>query len=667
MGSRVNHRRSSWAFVPLVVSLAALVALIAPWGCGSGGGGGTTSPAPAKGNVAIGFVGSVPSGFPGFRSILLNISAVRVNPKQNASLGGSHWVTIPVPSGTGNGRGPSPGDLQIDLNNLQNSAILFNTLPIPIGNYEQVQVVVDPNIPGTIVPACQSNNVNQEGCTNYPLVFTNPSQSIIVSQSTPLFTVSKDNIAVLLLQLNLGIDTPPTSTGGAYAISIPTPTVVPPGDYLGLVTGTVNRSGGSSGSLSVSAEPTGTGNVVATVPVTGGNFSLELPGAPNAGTEYDLFVSGRGSTFDAQQDIKVFPGSNPGLEFNVKGTSTASIRGTISDTCTGAGIVGATVELLAPASNVSSTTDCSSSPADCVVVGTTSTDETGAYPLLLPHYQPSIFTDVPTGTDGLALDISASGYTTLITKLNPGAGKQTCPDTTSTTNLCSFSLLTGYISGNVSLTQAPPAGQSVQVQVFAEKSGTNDLLSTLGMPLTFRTGQTIAPFTLNVPVAETFDLFAAAIDPYLGATDPYPGHTIEVLSPVTGPVSKCDTTANQDIPALQCVGHGSISGAVANPNPDLETIVEVLENGVQILGTTPGLLGPNNNSYALCVPPGTYTVERLEQSANGAEPTPTPEATTSVTVPQPTATSTPCPSSCSQTSDNSLCPGQCFPTQANLL
>jgi Domain of unknown function (DUF4382) len=673
MGSRVNHRRSSWAFLPLFVSLAALAALIAPWGCGSGGGGGTATSAPTKGNVAIGFVGSVPAEFPGFRSILLNISAVRLNRKKNAPLGGSHWVTIPVPSGARKGAGSSPGDLQIDLNNLQNGAMLFNTTRIPVGNYKQVQVEVNPNIPGTIVPACPGiNNVSkQEGCANYPLVFTDPSKAIKLSQSTPLITVSKRNLSVLLLQLNLSIDTTPTSAGGAYAITV-TPSVVDANSYLGTVTGTVSRSGSSSGSLSVSAELTGTGNVVATVPVTGGNFSLDLPGAPNAGTEYDLFVSGRGSTFDAQHDITVFPGSKPGLEFNVKGTGTANIRGKIKDTCTSAGIPGATVEILAPASNVPSSTDCSANPPDCVVVGTTSTDETGAYPLPLTYHHPSIFTKVPTGADGLALEISASGYTTLITKLKAGAGKQTCPDSISTTSSCSFSLPTGYISGTVSLTQAPPPGQSVQAQVFAENTGTNDLVSTLGMPLTFRSGQTTATFKLNVPLASdpsqptpVFDLFAAAIDPYLGATDPYPGHTIAVLSPVTGPASQCDTTANQDIPALECVGHGSISGTVANPNPNLETIVEVLEDGVQILGTTPGLLGPINNSYALCVPPGTYTLERLEQSASGGEHP--PDATATAVVPVPSPASTPCPTSCSLASDNSSCPGQCFTPQANPL
>jgi Domain of unknown function (DUF4382) len=645
--------------------LAVLTTLIAPWGCGSGGGGGTTTPVKKNAEIAVGFIGgppSAPQGLPGFRSVLLNISQIRLNPSATAGLNDSKWVTIPVPPATGPGTGSSPGDMQIDLNNLQTGATLFNTTSIPVGTYAQVQVVVDTTIPGTIIPACQATNVNQEGCTNYPLVFTTPNQAITLALKTPI-SASKDQLAVLLLQLNLTIDTPPTTTGGAYGITV-TLGLGTAGSYLGLVTGTVHKSGGSqssSSSLSVSAEPAGTGNVIASVPVTNGNFSLELPASPVTGTAYDLFVSGGGFTFDAQRDIRVFTGSsNAPLEFSVKSIGTASVGGNITDACTGSGIAGATVELLSPPSNVSTSVDCTATPQDCVAVATTSTDETGAYPLPVTRKQPSTFTQVPTGNQGLALDISASGYTTLATALQ-----------TSSSNKNNFSLLTGYIAGTVSLTQAPPSGQSVQVGIFAENSGTNDLVSALATPLTFRAGQTSVPFTLNVPVppdssspAPVFDLFASAIDPYVGSTNPYTGHTIEVASAVPGQASECQTTANVTLGPLDCVGHGSLSGTVINP--DTGTTVEVIKDGVQILGTAPGFFssapGSNNASYALCVPPGAYTVQRFEDSATGTELSAGPSTT--VAVPVPTSTSTPCPSTCGSTSD---CPGQCFATNVKPL
>ncbi len=631
--------------------------------------------APTQANMAVAFVGapppSVAPGIPGFRSVLLNISAVRVNPHPNASLSDPRWVTIPVSPGTGNGIGPSPGDLQIDLNNLRTGATLFNTNPIPVGTYSEIQVVVDPNTPGTIIPACQSQNVNQEGCTNYPIVFSTPSQPVTINLSSPI-SASKGGLAVLLLQLSLTIDTVPTAPGGAYGVTVSAATV-DPGSFLGLVTGTVHQSGtpatAHTSALSVSAELSGTNTVVAKVPVTSGSFSLELPAFPVAGTTYDLFVSGGGFTVDAVQGITVFAGSaNAPIDFGVTATGLGTVSGTISDVCTGAAISGATVQLLAPPSG--SSADCSTAPQSCVSVATTSTDEAGVYPLPLTRSEPSPFNQVPTVARNLAIEVSASGYETLISSVTAGASGADCPGST-VKGLCSFPLLTSFITGNVTLSQAPPPGQSVQVQVFAENSGTNQLVSALPATLTFGPGQTTAPFTLNVPVPSAgttpvFDLFAAAIDPFMGGPDPFPGHTIEVAAAVPGQTSQCQTTSGVSLGPLDCVGHGSISGTVANP--DVGTTLEVLENGVQILGTPAGLFssapGAPNNQFTLCVPPGLYTLQRFEQS--GVSTPPSPGVFAAVTVPTPSPVSTPCPSTCSSTSDGSLCPGQCFATQANL-
>src|SRR5690348_18490838 len=85
-----------------------------------------------------------------FRSVLLNISAVRINKFANATINQQGWVTIPVPSFSGNGKGSSPGDLQIDMEQTQTGATMFNLGGVPESTYNTVQVVVDPNNPGTI-------------------------------------------------------------------------------------------------------------------------------------------------------------------------------------------------------------------------------------------------------------------------------------------------------------------------------------------------------------------------------------------------------------------------------------------------------------------------------------------------------------------------------------
>ncbi len=556
-------------------------------------------------------------------------------------------MTIPVSEASGNGKGKSPGDLQIDLNNLQTHAVLFNTGSVPVNTYQTVQVVIDTNYPGTIVPVCGGGS-GLEGCINYPMALSSTTQTITLTLPSPGLTVSKDRLAQLLLNLNLQITASPTTSGGTYTVA-PTISEVTPGNYLGLVTGNVQVSGTASGSprnpLSVSAEVAGTSNVVSTAPLTNGTYTLSLP-ADASGTSYDLFVAGGGYDYDAIQNVTVMPGQTvTPPDMSVKAQSFGRITGTITDGCTGKPIQGATLELLAPPK--SSSADCSTSPQSCVAVGTASTDETGSYPLPGTKSAQPAFSQVPTGNKGLALEISAPGYNNVLTSAQASSGSGTCTGTTNTKN-CSLALQTSYITGNVQLTAAPPAGNSVQVQVLAEDSGTNNLVSSLPVPALIRGSQSSVPFTLNVPVGGTFDLFATAIDPYLGGPAPYTGHTIEVAPAITGPTTSCNTVniANA-IPALDCAGHGSASGTVSNP--DVGTTVEVSKGGVQLFGTTPGLLESGiNNAYTFCLPPGSYTFQREENGVPGAQ--------TTATVAQPAATSTPCPSSCGTSSS---CPGVC--------
>lgn len=648
----MKYRRPWWAVLPLLAPVAIFASLIAGTsGCGGGGGGPAISVVPTPGNVEIAFIGQPP---PGFRNVLLNISTVRLNPTANASVNDSHWVTIPVATNASSGMNvANPGDLQVDLNQLQTGATLFNTYGVPVNVYNEAQVVVDVNVPGVLVPVCQPVLSGLEGCINYPMTFPALQEAITFNISGGL-NVGKNTLSQLLINLNLQLIQNATSPGGPYVVSV-TASQASAGAYLGDVIGTVNTSGTPSGihlrPLTVSAELAGTSTVVASANVVGGNYTLGLPAAPS-GTAYDLFVSGGGFDYDAARGVVVKPGQNTTVDFQVTARTTGAISGTITDQCTGAGIQGATLELLAPPQ--SSPTDCSASPQNCVVVATASTDNQGNYPLpgtrsIVPAFS-QVPTQLPAGTT-LGLQISATGYNSMLVQAHAStSGGGGCTNSSSTTD-CSQSLETSYITGTLATTGYLPSGTSMQAQVFAENTGTNALVSALTAPAVIRGGTSSVPFTLNVPVGGTFDLFASAIDPYLGAPDPYPGHSIEVVSGVAGPASACATTdIGSAIAPLNCVGHGSVSGSVSNP--DLQTTIEVSKNNVQLFGTQPGLLDSGiNTNYSFCLPPDSYTLQREEDGS----PVGLPQA---VTVAQPSPTSTPCPSTCFGNSSSS-CPGEC--------
>jgi hypothetical protein len=659
---------------------------------------------PTSASVAVAFVTNPPAGI--FRSVLMNISGVRINKTSGATSTDPGWVTIAVPSGVGSGNQQNPGDLQLDMLHTQTAATFFNIGGVPVGTYNTVQVLVDPVLPGTIVPACQAGVANTEGCINYQMQFDTSN----TTQNDVIFTLSSPIVATanatspLLIQLNLTINTLPVNTGDTYGVSV-SASEVNIGSYLATVSGNVKITGTSSPSTAhvgpqmVSAELSGTNTVIETAIVKQkGVYTLELPAAPS-GTSYDIFAAGGGFTFDSIQNLVVTPGQLvAGEDLSVKSITTTVFAGIISDGCTGVGIPGAQLQLLAPAVSdlptprptPSATGLCLSNPAQCVVVANATTDMSGAYPLPGTTLIPAPFGVAPEGESDLAVRVSASGYTTLMSSVFLRAGKnQICSAGTSATE-CNFSLTTGYINGTVNLVTDPPSGTSVMVEVFAENSGTNQIVSALPTPLVFRNQQTSLPFTLNVPVSgvAAFDLFAVAVDPYLGATSPFPGHDISVLGGVPAPAAPCafippsplgaePTPTPIALPPMDCVGHGSISGTVQNP--DVNTSVEVEKQGVQILGTSQGLFSsdtPSNTEYTLCVPPDDYTLQRFETlPTSTAEPTDVPTAIATpigppqpITVPQPASTSSPCPSSCSnQDTSTSPCPGNCTATSASQL
>jgi hypothetical protein len=652
------------------------------------GGGATDAFAKSKksAEIQVGFVTNLTGTSPfNFQNVFLNVVAVRLNPKPNPNKpnqkppteGDKSWVTIPVPSGIGTSASSRPGDLQIDMLAGQSQAQLFNTFGTKVNTYQTIEVILDAVNPGMIVPVCPGAGAF-EGCIAYPLALSNPGQSLTFTASVP--TV-KSQTTQLLIQLTLDIVTQPTVSGGFYTVNV-IPSAAAPATYFANLTGTV---GGTTGSntpkkvrkMTVSAELLGTGTVIATslVNSANGNYSLSLPAASDAlGTAYDLFASGGAGTYEAERVPAVFPGANPqtGPDFpNVTtGQPLGTISGTVVDNCTGAKIVGATVQLLIPPDS-NSGADCSATPGDCVTVATGNTDNTGHFPLPGTASTPAPFANVPLNNQ-YTMEVSAPGYDPqFVTAEATAASKGGKCGPTGSQTACSLSMTTAYLVGKVILGANPPSGSNTLIEVFAEDTGTNKLESALPMPLTIRGPSNSASFVLNVPSqAGNFDLFASAIDLYQGAADPYPGHTIGVISNVA-PQQTCQPSIASPftLSPMNCTGHGSITGAVTTPfDSGTSVLLEKPDpsntsNLVQLMSTLVGPLPPApspGNAYSFCVPPeDSYLLQRLEQGAPVGGPTPVGA------MPVPAATASPCPSTCSN-GDNT-CPGVCANAAQNPL
>jgi hypothetical protein len=620
----VKQKSVLWAALTLFAPLAlVLILIVFPIGCGGGKGNPTPTPTPAMGLAEIGFTDS-PSA--NFQKILLNVFQIRLNPNpqldQNISDLDPNWVVIPAPAGLG-----SAGEVQIDLNTVQNDAKLFNTASIPAQTYHSIEVLVDQNTPGQIVPSCPKLSA-PEGCIAYPVAFTGSfrlfsSSGIVVTPVTPGGGVTPILIDIVPMSL-----TPPNSVGGFYTMfqqmSLPSPNLL-----LTQVSGNVNLGGVSSNGVSVTAEIAGTNSVIANAPVDStGNYHLQLPAAPPPGTFYDLFAGGGAASFNAVSTIPVVRlGAAVTQGFTVANdSSTGGISGTITDKTTGAPVSGATVEALFG----------QASGPNPVVVRSTATDQQGNYAL----------TFVPFGT--YTIRIIASGYDTAnaTAPVSTASAAAICAGSTNPAN-CSFALTSNTIQGTVTIDNPPPPGTDVEVLVVAEDSGTTNMENVTRVIIR---GGMQAPFTLKVPTSiTTFDLIASAQDLFEGMQDPFTGHTIAVAAGVAGNAS------NVSLGPLGCVGHGSVSGTVANP--DYGTQIVLSKSNVRIMQSTVGRSGgPNAGQFSFCAPPDTYTVQKFEQPAPNAALTPS-SAPTTVAVPVPAATNTPCPSTCQFPSGQ--CPGPC--------
>ncbi len=619
---------------PMVLMLALVVI---PVGCGSSSNS-TPTPTPTRGLVEVGFVDS-PSN--GYQNLLLNVVSVRINPSGDLSLSDDdpNWVTIGVSPGLG-----TLGELQIDLANLQDQVQLFGTKAVPAQEYRQAELELASDAPGQIVPNCPQAPTIHEGCLRHSISL----ETVNAIRTHVGLQVVHKHLAPLILDIDPGTITPPARENGFYSIdpSISVPTGV---TYLGEIHGSV--TGAPATGAAVKAVLRGTGQHAGSAAVVSGSYSLQLPAQDSsAGTLYDVFVHGTGVEFSAASGIAITRGGSVTQDFTVASAQTGSINGVITDARTGLEIEGATVNLLVPPAGQS--TDCATQPSDCVIVAVGSTDDTGYYPLPGNTNRPAFFNTVPLGI--YTLEVVAAGYNPVIATapVNTVGGTAVCGPPNTSTTACSFALNGTTISGTVSVNVPPVAGADIQVLVMGEDSGTNNLenVTMVSIP----SGQTSAPFTLTVPTSvASFDLFAAAQDFYNDRVDPFPGHTIEVLSNVAGGAT------GQNLPTLNCVGHGTLNGQVA-VTPDSGTTVRLSKTdarsnaSVQLMesqvGTSTSAIA---GQFSFCAPPDTYTAQRYESGVPASQPT-------TVTIPEPAATSTPCPRICFL-ADGS-CPGVCTST-----
>ena len=670
------------------------------------------------GLVQVGFVANLQfpasAPTPNLQNIFLNVVAVRLNPKPKGTStklpneNDPKWVTIPIPSGTGAGAAGRPGDLQIDLLAGRTQLQLFNTAKVRTQTYHTVELSLDTTNPGYVVPVCSSvTGTTLEGCAQTPLSLQNPGNQISFIASNPV-VVQKNGVTTLPLQLSFQINLLPTVQGQPYVGTI-TIAPVTPGSYEATISGTVKGAGSGKQAkrvnrLTMSAEQVGTNNVITTANVINSSYQLAVPAPPpgsGAGASYDLYVSGGEVSYEATRVTGLFAGAQATEDFTPAkiGAALGNISGTITDQCAGGPVIGATVQLLIPPDS-NSTAICSATPTDCVSVATANTDNAGDYPLPGTVLAPAPFDNVPVNGTAIApytMEISAPGYNTILDGNVLATSKKTGGNCTASTSppACSYTLPTSYLSGTVNLAAAPANGTYTMVQVFAENHGTNTLVSALANPIIIRPGNSTGNFTINVPAdqsgapptnqqgAANLDLFAQAIDLYAGASDPYPGHTVITAANIAAPTVYCTTitppgdTLFPSAETMDCVGHGSITGILNNP--DINTFVEISKNynstgDVQLYSAAPvSLLNPGSgtpnppigNGYSFCVPPDSYTLTRYE----GATPVelPTPTAVQTITVippppPAPSSTPTPCPSTCKDSIAG--CPGVCQNTSA---
>ncbi len=622
-----------------------LVLLLALYqGCGGGGGGGGGKhgkggvPGPVgAGNVEIALADSPSSSL---QQIVLNVVSVRFNPSTNLQISETDkkWESI-LPKPPSSGRGPN--EATIDLNSLATQAQIFNTGQLRTKTFGQVELVLDPIAPGSVVPVC-SPAVPGEGCISYPMKLLKPGTNLRAALS---LTVKSKQLSMLVLDITATIVSGPADSNGSYTID-PTMTVAQVDKFLATVSGTVVKGARDE---KVSAEIAGTDQIVATVNTQkNGTFTLGLPAvAALPGTAYDIFASGTLTSFFPLAHEAFTPGTRSLGDLTPhRPQAGAGLSGTIVDKCTGVGIQGVTLDVLTPGTNDAGADCTKTPPTGCVVVARGATFTGGSYSVVNPA---TSFNPIPTGAGTkYTFTISASGYDSLITPIDSTTTNLKCPGSGDPDKKCNFSLTRGVINGTVTLA-AMNTGAPLSVMVMAEPSSTNTIANVV--TTTIPTGASAAPFAIMVPTTKTvatLDLFASAKDLFGGKPEQATGHTIAVLQGVTAPdpTTACATPVNlsSDLGPMDCLGHGSVSGMASTF--DQNTTIVLSKLGVQLMQSQVGPGGVFN----FCAPPdpAKYSLQRFE---NGTLISSVPM----VTLNSPSLIPTPCSSIC-----NTGTPNTCF-------
>jgi hypothetical protein len=700
-GRDVNKLRFSWAALSLLAPILIFCALcMGPTACSSNSSG-PALPSPTNANVQVAFVTSLTgssSVLQGLQNFIVNVTGVRMNPLPNSSKTATpnetngKWVVIPVPSATATGSGS--GVVPIDVIGGQSQMQVFNTLGVTARKFTTIEVVLDTTQPGYIVPQCAGANL--EGCVKYPVQLQNPTTPLQFQFPLNMqFQTKQQQTELLPIQISADVVSAPSGPGQPYIVNLGISNPANINSFIGTVTGTVKGASGATTKqgqhLHVTAALAGTNTIVAAsnVDTSNGTYTLFLPASAGVGTLYDLYVSGSNTTLEAQRGVSttastpepLVPAATATVDFAIKGGQTlGGFSGQITDTCTTLPITGATVQILIP-SLTNASVDCISTPSECISVASATSDSGGNYPIAGTAFAPAPFQQIPIGspTATYVIEISAPGYDTLFmegTAAQGGTGAgiaaghcftPPAPSPTPANGTCSFALTTAYMQGTVNLTAAQPPGTTTTVQVMAEDTGTNNLVTALTTPLKIAGGGTSLGFTLDVPShvfngsgPQNLDVFAVAQDLYQGGPDLFPGHTIIVQQNVAGPPTACATvTPGLFSESMDCVGHGSIAGIAANsPNePNNETTIELSKNGVALTDSPVTIIAPMaqaSAAYNFCIPPDSYSLQRFE---NGSAVGPT---TTVGTMATPMSVTTPCPSTCFNGSGT--CPGICAST-----
>jgi hypothetical protein len=619
-----------------------------------------------------------------YQRVLLNVVSVRLNPTAGATDSDTGWIEIPAPAaiGTinptqfintslnfgGSGTLLSAADsiLQLDLVPLQNLPFFFNAASVTAQTYGQVEVVLDSNVPGNMVPLC--NSALGQGCLSY-LANLTPQAVLSVPFSTSGYSVTAGAVQQLIVNIAETVGSiPGNPSSGAVAIQpiISAQGNLPPSTSstaLGVVTGSVTNGGTNT---TVTAEFAGTNQIVAFTLLSNDDYILNLPAlsAQQGGTSYDVYVSGNSSNNTyavvsnqnvSSQGTAASPPPPINLNFAVQSSPVGSISGTIADACNGKAIQGATLKLLVPDTTKGSATACDLTggsppiPANCVVVATAATDDQGRYPLAdTPFTKVPLFP--PPGVAHYDLEISAAGYNTMVAPIAPGG--LSCP-TSRFSNSCSFSLQHGFLSGAAALSGPNSTGQPLNALVMAEDSGTDNIenvaLSTIPG------GATVGVFTISVPVAapssgaiavNNLDVFASVQDMFQGSPEKISGHQIGAAASVGAPPTDCSTITIPGLSPMDCVGLGSVFGNVTNANPG-KTSVRLSKNSVQIMETEPNSIGASPaNIYNFCAPADSYTLTHYE---GGIAQTSLP-----VTLLPPPLVPAACPSICQNAANSCL-------------